>query len=254
MEKNGRDLPTTSREYIFEQQLISDRQELLDGKQLNFGPLFHITTSKGNELEVITLNYENNQYGRNKRSYFIYGIMSGIGVAARRTSVIEYAPDENSVTGRLDTGIKGQGFGTTLELVHEIVLQNEANINGRISWVITDQNYNHVLVSKRLLSMENNDLNRQQHEEAVKEHNRWKKIYDRFPGVDILDQNKPKKIVTFYPDRSIPLLSDVKSCKMVRTGSHANITETTPYTSEQDKANDQAYKMDLINKVLSISR
>lgn len=203
------------------------------------GPDYRVQTSSGIWLDVKTVFYDHYYQNKRVRNYLLLGLGPDSKLVAQKSSSIHFEKDNIIAGGQLVTAIRGVGYGTPMEFVHADILQREANSNGKIIWTIADLSMTELIFAQSDYDHNQNEKTRARLDEAIKEHNSFKALYERFGGRFENDQYKPKYHVTLYPDKvdSSPINS-VKQVTLKRIAGTSIPVSTQFYESigEMEKA------------------
>jgi len=121
-------------------------------QEIHSGPVYHLKTSKGLEVRVVTYyrdsqnaRYARGDYKKSRFSYLIATDTAGEMLGSRMMKSYYYAPGERQNTietsGEIVTRFRNLGVSTVLDLANREMLQNEINqVGGRLRWGIINSN------------------------------------------------------------------------------------------------------------------
>ena len=211
----------------------------LDEKHLEYGPVYEVTTSAGQKLEVITVCHDGKTAtGLKCRKWYLVAIDDQGHVVADRHTTLTFREWEGekfaTAEGMIATGIRGKGLALPLEKVHLDVLQREANrkTNGidRITWHISNH-HNELLVEAKdeYKKDENPDLLPKLNQ-MIEEQKRWQAIY----GPDGKLGFKTGWNKDFRPNGGDGRIHEIASITEGE-GNQLQVTEASEHTTQRKK-------------------
>lgn len=168
-----------------------------DAEAFSFGPVFHLKTSRGQEIQVKTFAFEKENknsfrgdFIRQKHLYLVAVDSAGRILGNRMMYLYYYNPQEKIPTidarGQITTRFRGLGLSSVIDLANKTLLQDEVDrYGGTLRWGIINGNRADLASLKKPkpnlpgLTRETKPPQLEQQEIADKEQEqeRWQKLY-----------------------------------------------------------------------------
>jgi hypothetical protein len=152
-------------------------------ENINLGPTYHLQTSKGEPLMVdsLSVDYKDKYGGAHRKYYLVAQDLSGKIVGDRTTDVreLEFKGDKYARgEGMTATGKRGGNVSSTIEAVHQDILQREAQrIGKRVDWHVSNSNMEKLQDLQEDFRLNPSENLKAQIDNKIAEQRRWQAVY-----------------------------------------------------------------------------